>query len=124
MFSHLLLVTSTTIQAATYALAAAYARHSDHHREMCPFYVLSAVAVLLHLIVVLIQWRQAGSNHSNHAMDDHHAPIGHVKRSTYYDDRGAPFFTEWQALPNAPTTVEQMPGPSDTNSPADDERAA
>jgi hypothetical protein len=108
MLFHHLLVLSAGLHAAAYTGAAVYAHMTDRHQDMCPFYVLIAFAGLLHLLVVLVQWWKSDHAKPSSAGDDHRAPIRDSRRITYYDDRGEPYFTEWQVVSHSPRTTGQI----------------
>jgi ABC-type branched-subunit amino acid transport system permease subunit len=57
MFYH---VVSAFTGLVAHVSAAAYSAVAEHHRDMCPIYVLIAFAAFLHLVVTIMQWWSAG----------------------------------------------------------------
>ena len=44
------------LHAAAYSATAIYAFRTNHHRDMCPFYVAIALIAILHFVVLLASW--------------------------------------------------------------------
>lgn len=121
---------SAAIYLVAYSIATIVAYLDNAHHDMWPIYLAITIAAVLHAVVILVhQFRRRRTPDDttppemidvpegdddvtykgNKSLKRFEAGIPDARRITYYDNRGLPYFTEWELQP----TFEPTPDAGD-----------